>query len=79
VGATTTLESGLFIAKVCLRTPCGDESSSALPSCVDVVRAAEPWSFPETPPPDSLLLALCIEELEEGGGVGYGADLRGWG
>jgi hypothetical protein len=70
VGAATTLESGLFIANVCLRTLCGEEPSSDLPSCVDPVRAAEPRSDAEVPPLASPLLALCIEELEDVGGVG---------
>jgi hypothetical protein len=72
-GATTTFESGLLIAKVCLRTPCGEESNSALPSCVDLVRPVGARSLPLL---DSPLLALCREDVEDGGGVGYGADLR---
>jgi hypothetical protein len=65
VGATVTLERGLAVVKVCLRNLSGAKSSSFGLSCIDCVRFS-------LLPPFSPRLDLCIEDCEEGGGVGYG-------
>lgn len=63
VEATVTLERGLAVVKVCLRNLSGAESCSLGLSCTISVRFS-------LLPPFSPLLGLCIEDCEEGGGVG---------